>query len=151
MVPTLLLDLVLILLSGSDLVFSEVLDPSVLALSLVLDLALVVGLILAPALILELVLVLSVFGLRLALVLLWVLALARGSQLFQDLVVVSWLSHDLAALAFRWWIPARRVQVLVVWGWLFGLGLSLLPYTCVLIWILWPWWTGLGTLTGVFL
>ena len=55
-VPTLLLDLVLILFSGSDLVFSEVLDPSVLALSLVLDLALVVGLILAPVLILELVL-----------------------------------------------------------------------------------------------
>ena len=38
-VPTLLLDLVLILFSGSDLVFSEVLVPSVLALSLVLDLA----------------------------------------------------------------------------------------------------------------
>ena len=55
-VPTLLLDLVLILFSGSDLVFSEVLVPSVLALSLVLDLALVVGLILAPVLILELVL-----------------------------------------------------------------------------------------------
>ena len=61
-VPTLLLDLVLILLSGPDLVFSEVLDPSVLALSLVLDLTLVVGLILAPALILELVLVFLVFG-----------------------------------------------------------------------------------------
>ena len=49
-------------------------------------------------------------------------ALARGSQLFQDLVVVSWLSHDLAALASRWWFLARRVQVLVVWGWLSGLG-----------------------------
>ena len=61
-VPTLLLDLVLILLSGSDLVFSEVLDPSVLALSLVLDLTLVVGLLGAAALILELVLVFLVFG-----------------------------------------------------------------------------------------
>ena len=53
-VPTLLLDLVLILFSGFDLVLSEVLVPSVLALFLVLDLALVVGLILAPVLILEL-------------------------------------------------------------------------------------------------
>ena len=95
-VPTLLLDLVLILLSGSDLVFSEVLDPSVLALSLVLDLTPVVGLILAPALILELVLVLLVFGLRLALVLLWVLVL--GSR-FHGLAVWFWFSHGLGALA----------------------------------------------------
>ena len=50
-------------------------------------------------------------------------ALARGSRLFQGLVVGFWLSHDLAALASCWWFPARRVQVLVVWGWLFGLPL----------------------------
>ena len=75
-VPTLLLDLVLILLSGSDLVFSEVLVPSVLALSLVLDLILVVGLSLVPALILELSLVHLVFGLCLALVSFWILALS---------------------------------------------------------------------------
>ena len=139
-VPTLLLDLALILFSGSDLVLSEILDPSVLALSLVLDLTLVVGLVLVPALTLELVLVLLVFGLRLALVLLWVLALARGSQLFQDLVVVSWLSHDLAVLVFRWWILARRVQVLVVWGWLSGLGFPVLecPFA------FWSWVVGLS-------
>ena len=147
-VLTLLLDLALILFSGSDLVFSEILDPSVLALSLVLDLTLVVGLILAPALILELVLVLLVFGLRLALVLLWVLvlesrfhglavwfwfshdlgapALARGSQLFQDLVVGFWLSHSLAALASCWWFLARSVRVLDAWGRLFGLGFLVL-------------------------
>ena len=99
-VPTLLLDLVLILFSGSDLVFSEVLVPSVLALSLVLDLTLVVGLILAPVLILELVLVLLVFGLRLVLVLLWILGL--GSR-FHGLAVWFWFSHGLGApaLAFR--------------------------------------------------
>ena len=66
-------------------------------------------------------------------------ALARGSRLFQGLVVGFWLSHDLAALASCWWFLARRVQVLVVWGWLFGLGFlvlrclfafwSLLPYS----------------------
>ena len=75
-VPTLLLDPVLLLFSGSDPVFSEVLVPLVLVLSPVLDLTLVVGLIPAPVLILELVLVLLVFGLCLVLVLLWVLALA---------------------------------------------------------------------------
>ena len=74
MVPTLLLDLVLILFSGSDLVFSEVLDSPVLALSLFLDLALGVGLILALFLDLELSLVCLVSGLCLALVSSWSLA-----------------------------------------------------------------------------
>ena len=81
-VPTLLLDLVLILFSGSDLVFSEVLVPSVLALSLALDLALVVGLTLAPVLVLELVL---------------------GSRLFQGLVVGFWLSHGLCLISACIW------------------------------------------------
>ena len=86
MVLTLLLDLVLIQLSGSDLVFWGVLIFSVLALSLVLDLILVVGLSLVPFLVLELSLVpflvleLSlvhlVFGLCLALVSSWILALS---------------------------------------------------------------------------
>ena len=81
-VPTLLLDLVLILFSGSDLVFSEVLVPSVLALSLALDLALVVGLTLAPVLVLELVL---------------------GSRLFQGLVVGFWLPHGLCLISACIW------------------------------------------------
>ena len=75
-VPTLLLDLVLIQLSGSDLVFWVVLIFSVLALSLVLDLILVVGLSLVPVLVLELSLVHLVFGLCLALVSSWILALS---------------------------------------------------------------------------
>ena len=76
MVLTLLLDLVLIQLSGFDLVFWGVLIFSVLALSLVLDLILVVGLSLVPVLVLELSLVHLVFGLRLALVSSWILALS---------------------------------------------------------------------------
>ena len=71
-----LLDLVLIQLSGSDLVFWGVLNFSVLALSLVLDLILVVGLSLVPVLVLELSLVHLVFGLCLALVSSWILALS---------------------------------------------------------------------------
>ena len=71
-----LLGLVLIQLSGSDLVFWGVLIFSVLALSLVLDLILVVGLSLVPVLVLELSLVHLVFGLCLALVSSWILALS---------------------------------------------------------------------------
>ena len=50
-------------------------------------------------------------------------ALARGSRLFQGLVVGFWLSHDLAALASCWWFLVRRVQVLAWWSWLVGLSL----------------------------
>ena len=76
MVLTLLLDLVLIPLSGSDLVLRGVLIFSVLALSPVLDQILVVGLSLVPVLVLELSLVHLVFGLCLALVSFWILALS---------------------------------------------------------------------------
>ena len=66
----------MIQLSGSDLVFQGLLLLSVLALSLVLDPVLVVDLRLVPVLVLELILVHPAFGLCLALVLSWILALS---------------------------------------------------------------------------
>ena len=156
-VPTLLLDLALILFSGSDLVLSEILDPSVLALSLVLDLTLVVGLVLVPALTLELVLVLLVFGLRLALVLLWILALAFLVTVPISIsapVWPSWCRSCLAlilwprppgldfvawtrrfwfpdSLALNSWVPAfgSRFHGLAVWPWFFcGFGAPALTF-----------------------
>ena len=117
-VPTLLLDLVLILFSGSDLVFSEVLVPSVLVLSLVLDLTLVVGLILAPVLILGLVLVLLVFGLCLALVLLaligWFRPFGSGFLVLASLVPVlwSWLSLHWCSHPLALWFWPSGLDVL---------------------------------------
>ena len=91
-VPTLLLDSVLILSSGSDLVFSGVLDSPVLALSLCLDLALGVGLILALFLDLELSLVCLVSGLCLALVSSWTLALSFLVAVPILNLALAWLS-----------------------------------------------------------
>ena len=88
-VLTLLLGLALVQLSGSALVFQGLLIFSVLHLSLVLDPILVVDLSLVPDLVLELILVRSVFGLCLALVPSWILALSF-------LVAVPTLSWALA-------------------------------------------------------
>ena len=79
----------LIQLSGPDLVFQGFLLLSVLALSLVLDPILVVDLSLVPVLVLELILVHLTFGLCLALVPSWILALSF-------LVVVPTLSWTLS-------------------------------------------------------
>ena len=92
-VLTLLLGLALVQLSGCDLVFQGFLIFSVLHLSLVLDPILVVDLSLVPVLVLELFLVHLAFGLCLALVSSWILALS----LLVAVPILSW------ALAWPSW------------------------------------------------
>ena len=98
-------------MSGPDLVFQGFLLLSVLALSLVLDPILVVDLSLVPVLVLELILVHSAFGLCLALVPSWILALSflvAVSVLSWALAWPSWCRYRLA-LTFWIWPPGLDV------------------------------------------